>query len=194
MQAGRRRRCGLRGERRERVQGESKDARPGCNAIPWPLKHAALYHGVNSRRHAVAWAVLQDQAAAAFLPAAGSHNGRMEDLELAQHHLESLKALFVRHSGEADARALRCLVSLCKAVSLSLEDEYCRDKLAAIEDQGAELFTHGGHRRFSADLLRQRILDSLELLESRLYSLAHLTQRRAPAAISSIARFEVHPV
>jgi hypothetical protein len=65
----------------------------------------------------------------------------MEDLELAQRHLESLKALFVRHSGEADARALRCLVSLCKAVSLSLEDEYCRDKLAAIEDQGAELFT-----------------------------------------------------
>jgi len=118
----------------------------------------------------------------------------VEDLELAQRHLDSLKALFLRHSGEVDARALRCLVALCKAVSLSLEDEYCRDKLAAVEDQGAELFTHGGHRRFSADLLRQRILDSLELLESRLYSLAHTTQRRSPAPAASIPRFEVHPV
>jgi hypothetical protein len=194
VQAGWRRRCGGRGERRERMQGEGKHPRPGRNAIPWPPKHAALYHGVDSRRHAVAPRVRQFQAAAASLPAAGSHNGGVEDLELAWRHLESLKALFVRHSGEADARALRCLVALCKAVSLSLEDDYCRDKLAAIEDQGAELFTHGGHRRFSADLLRQRILDSLELLESRLYSLAHMAQERAPAAVSSVARFEVHAV
>ena len=103
----------------------------------------------------------------------------MEDLELARRHLDSLKDLFARHSGEADARALRCLIALCKAVSLTLEDDYCRDKLTAVEEQGAELFTHGGHRRFSADLLRRRIFDALELLESRVYS---------------IARFEVHPV
>jgi hypothetical protein len=116
----------------------------------------------------------------------------MDDLELTRKHLESLKELFLRHSGEADARALRCLVALCRAASLAVDDEYCREKITAIEEQGAEMFTHGGHRRFSADLLRQRILDALELFESRVYSLGLL--RRVPAASSSIPRFEVHPV
>ena len=110
----------------------------------------------------------------------------MEDLNLARRHLESLKDLFVRHSGEADARALRCLVALCRAANLCTEDDYCREKITAVEEQGAELFTHGGHRRFSADLLRQRILGALELLESRLYSLG-LSGR-------SVARVEVHTV
>jgi len=111
----------------------------------------------------------------------------VDDLELTRKHLESLKDLFLRHSGEADARALRCLVALCRAASLSIDDEYCREKITAVEEQGAEMFTHGGHRRFSADLLRQRILDALELFESRVYSLGLL---RRP----SVARVEVHPV
>jgi hypothetical protein len=110
-------------------------------------------------------------------------NAGVEDLDLARKHLDSLKELFARHSGEADARALRCLVALCRATTLCTADDYCREKITAVEEQGAELFTHGGHRRVSADFLRQRILDALELLESRLYSL-----RR------SIARVEVHPV
>jgi len=116
----------------------------------------------------------------------------VDDLDLARRHLESLKELFLRHSGEADARALRCLVALCKAATLAIGDDYCREKITAVEEQGAELFTHGGHRRFSADLLRQRILDALELLDSRLYSLAqpYRPAQREP----SIARFEVHPV
>jgi hypothetical protein len=115
----------------------------------------------------------------------------MDDLDLARKHLEALKELFLRHSGEADTRALRCLVALCHAASLSTGDDYCREKITAIEEQGAEMFTHGGHRRFSADLLRQRILDALELLESRLYSLAMVDGPRQP---SSVARFEVRPV
>lgn len=118
--------------------------------------------------------------------APGPNNGRVEDLDLARRHLESLKDLFVRHSGEADARALRCLVALCRAANLCTDDDYCREKITAVEEQGAELFTHGGHRRFSAELLRQRILGALELLESRLYSLG-LSGR-------SVARVEVHPV
>jgi hypothetical protein len=113
-----------------------------------------------------------------------------DDLDLARQQLESLKELFARHSGEADARALRWLVALCRGTGI--DDEYCRSKLATVEDLGAEMFTHGGHRRFSAELLRQRILDSLELFESRLYSLAMGRSPREMA--SSIARFEVHPV
>jgi hypothetical protein len=113
-----------------------------------------------------------------------------DDLDLARQQLESLKELFARHSGEADVRALRWLVALCR--SAGVDDEYCRSKLATVEELGAEMFTHGGHRRFSTDLLRQRILDALELFESRLYSLALLRSPRQPA--SSIARFEVHPV
>jgi hypothetical protein len=114
----------------------------------------------------------------------------VDDLVLASQQLASLKELFARHSGEADARALRWLVVLCRGEGIV--DEYCRAKLATVEELGAEMFTHGGHRRFSAERLRQRILDALELFESRLYSLAMLRSPRQPA--SSIARFEVHPV
>jgi hypothetical protein len=123
-----------------------------------------------------------------------------DELDLARKQLESLKELFARHSGEADARALRWLMSLCRGAGI--DDEYCRSKLATVEELGAEMFTHGGHRRFSADLLRQRILDALELFESRLYSLGLLRHARpgraaaaaSSAASSSIPRFEVHPV
>ena len=117
----------------------------------------------------------------------------MDDFDVARKHLDALKELFLRHSGEADARALRCLIALCRAASLSTSDDYCLAKITAVEEQGAEMFTHGGHRRFSADFLRQRILDALELLESRLYSLANLRSPRE-AVSSSVARFEVHPV
>ena len=114
-----------------------------------------------------------------------------DELDLARKQLESLKELFARHSGEADARALRWLMSLCRGAGI--DDEYCRSKLAMVEELGAEMFTHGGHRRLSADYLRQRILDSLELFESRLYSLGLLRGARQPVS-SSVARFEVHPV
>jgi len=114
----------------------------------------------------------------------------VDDLDLARQQLDSLKGLFARHSGEADARALRWLVTLCRGAGI--DDEYCRSKLATVEELGAEMFTHGGHRRFSTDSLRQRILDALELFESRLYSLTMLRSPRQLA--SSIARFEVHPV
>jgi hypothetical protein len=113
------------------------------------------------------------------------------ELDLARKQLESLKELFARHSGEADARALRWLMSLCRGAGI--DDEYCRSKLATVEELGAEMFTHGGHRRFSAEALRQRILDALELFESRLYSLGLLRSPRRPLR-ASIARFEVHPV
>jgi hypothetical protein len=127
------------------------------------------------------------------MPTRGSHNGAMEsDIDLARKQLESLKELFVRHSGEADARALRWLIALCRATGI--DDEYCRSKLAMVEELGAEMFTHGGHRHFSADYLRQRILDALELFESRLYSLGLLRAPRQARVSSSVARFEVHPV
>jgi hypothetical protein len=151
------------------------------------LYHASLIDDTLSR---AAYASIRQQwlslrrAARTIGPMAG------DDLSLAQQQLESLKELFGRHSGEADARALRWLVTLCRGTGI--DDEYCRSKLATVEELGAEMFTHGGHRRFSADSLRQRILDALELFESRLYSLAMLRSPRQLA--SSIARFEVHPV
>ena len=106
-----------------------------------------------------------------------------DELDLARKQLASLKELFARHSGEADARALRWLMALCRATGV--EDEYCRSKLAMVEELGAEMFTHGGHRRLSADYLRQRILDALELFESRLYSLGLLNGARQSAAASA---------
>jgi hypothetical protein len=109
-----------------------------------------------------------------------------DNLDLARQQLTSLKDLFAHHSGEADARALRWLMVLCR--DAGIDDEYCRSKLATVEELGAEIFTRGGHRSFSVDALRRRILDTLELLESRLYALALGRRSR------SVSRFEVHPV
>ena len=144
---------------------------------------ASYTNGVVSCRQAVAAGVRKDQGATLSRSLRRANNALVEDIDRARRHLDSLRELFTRHSGEADARALRCLITLCRAATLCTEDDYCRDKLTAVEEQGAELFTHGGHRRLSPDFLRQRILDALELLESRLYSLAR-----------SVARVEVHPV
>lgn len=106
------------------------------------------------------------------------------DLDLAREQLAALKELFVRHPCEPDARALRWLVSLCH--SAAIDDDYCRAKLATVENLGAEIFSYGGPRRDGADFLRRQVLNALELLESRLYSLGVLRR--------SVARLEVHPV
>ena len=112
------------------------------------------------------------------------------DLDRASRQLAALKELFERHSCEPDARALRWLLSLCRATAL--DDEYCRAKIAMVEELGAELFSYGGPRRSGVEFLRHRVQEALELLESRLYSLG--VGRARSGASTSISRFEVHPV
>jgi hypothetical protein len=114
-----------------------------------------------------------------------------DDLDRARSQLAALKELFARHSGEADARALRWLTPLCR--DAAIDDEYCRDKLAKVEELGAEMFSYGGARRFGTDFLRQQVLNALELLESRLYSIGLLRRSYGRRALS-ISGVEIHPV
>jgi hypothetical protein len=73
------------------------------------------------------------------------------DLEAARRHHRALKHFFVSHTGEApDLRALRRVLTLCESASAAVDDDYCREKL------------------------RQQVLNGLELLASRLYSLGAL--------------------
>jgi hypothetical protein len=97
------------------------------------------------------------------------------DLDEARAQQAALKLIVERHAGAApDYRALRRVLDLCRRAASAVDDRYCRDKLRLVEDFSAEMFSHGESR---APLLKQRILDALDLFASRLYSLE--TRRRA---------------
>jgi len=91
----------------------------------------------------------------------------------AQH--AALKLIVERHAGAADYRALRRVLELCRRATAAIDDRYCRDKLRLVEDFAAEMLSRGEQR---AQFLQRQILNALELLHSRLYSLEAL--RRAP--------------
>jgi hypothetical protein len=107
------------------------------------------------------------------------------DLEAARRHHKALKQFFVSHTpGEApDPRALRRVLTLCDAASAAIDDDYCREKLRLVSEYAAEMLGRGDHARWGldsmsgAEFLRQQVLNGLELLASRLYSLEAL--RRA---------------
>jgi hypothetical protein len=96
------------------------------------------------------------------------------DIDEARVQHAALRQLVERHVGSGDWRALRQMLELCRCASATVEDRYCRDKLRLVEDCSAEMFSHGESR---VPLLKRRILDALELVASRLYSLEML--RRA---------------
>lgn len=108
----------------------------------------------------------------------GIANMPTTDLEAARRHHKALKQFFVSHTGEApDLRALRRVLTLCDAASAAVEDEYCREKLRLVSEYAAEMLGRGDHARWGpdamsgAEFLRQQVLNGLELLASRLYSL-----------------------
>jgi hypothetical protein len=100
--------------------------------------------------------------------------GMYPDIDEARVQHAALKEIVERHVGATDWRALRRVLELCRHAAATVEDRYCRDKLRLVEDCCAEMFSHGESR---VPLLKQRILDALELFASRLYSLEAL--RRA---------------
>lgn len=108
------------------------------------------------------------------------------DLETARRHLKALKQFFVSHTGEQpDLRALRRVLTLCDAASAAMDDDYSREKLRLVSEYAAEMLGRDDHARWGldsmsgAEFLRQQVLNGLELLASRLYSLEAL--RRAAA-------------
>jgi len=105
------------------------------------------------------------------------------DLEAARNHHSALKLILVRHVGSnADLRALRRVVDLCRSLSDVLDDEYCREKVRVVAEYAAEMLAHSEHHRWGVDFLKRQIGDALELIDSRLYSLEFIQRRPARVA------------
>ena len=111
------------------------------------------------------------------------------DLALARRLHSALKEIFARHAAEAadvkavaDVRALRRVLALCEAAVEALDDRYCHQKLRLVGEYAAELLTHSDHAKWGrdsasgAEFLRQQVLNALELIASRLYSIETLRQ------------------
>ena len=102
---------------------------------------------------------------------------QIADLEAARSHHSAIKLIVVRHVGSnADLRALRRVVDLCRSLSDALDDEYCREKVRQLVEYASEMLAHSEHHRWGVDFLRRQIGDALEMIDSRLYSL-ELTRR-----------------
>ena len=107
------------------------------------------------------------------------------DLEAARRHHAALKSLIERHTGDADLRALRRAVDLCRGAAEAVNDAYCREKIRLAGEFAAELLSRDEHARWrrhalsGVDFLKQQALNALELFLSRVYSLEAM--RRAAA-------------
>jgi hypothetical protein len=104
---------------------------------------------------------------------------RYPDIERARERHSVLRRTLDGYVGPgADLRRLRRVVDLCRELSDTTEDTYCREKVHAIAEYSAELLSQAEHRARGAlsgvDFLRQQIRAGLELVESRLYSLERL--------------------
>ena len=108
------------------------------------------------------------------------------DINQARNHQASLKDLVQRHPGSgADWRALRRALALCKAATDAIDDDYCRAKLNSVTEYTGELFARSaGERR---DLLKQLILEALELYGSRLYRI-EMTRMGVPSLLTRTPR------
>jgi hypothetical protein len=98
------------------------------------------------------------------------------DIERARERQAALGRIIAAHAGPGpDLRALRRVVDLCRDLGDAVDDDYCREKVRALAEHAAELFSHGEPRPRGAlpgaEFLRQQIRGGLELLQSRLYSL-----------------------
>lgn len=105
------------------------------------------------------------------------------DLAEARRHYAALREIFTRHVGAAaDFRALRRVLALCQGASDALDDAYCREKLRVVGEYAAEMLSYSEHAKWGrdsvsgAEFLRQQVLNALELLASRLYSIEALAR------------------
>ena len=111
------------------------------------------------------------------------------DIERVREAETALRRIVEGHAGPGpDRRALRRVVDLCRDMSEALDDLYCQEKSRLLAEYCAELLSQGQHRPRGAlsgiDYLRQQIRSTLELVQSRLYSL----ERARRAGASALAR------
>jgi hypothetical protein len=110
------------------------------------------------------------------------------DIERVRDAEAVLRRIVDAHAGPGpDLRALRRVVDLCRGMAEATDDLYCQEKSRLLAEYCAELLSQGQHRPRGAlsgiDFLRQQIRSTLELLQSRLYSLERARRVGAPGFV-----------
>jgi hypothetical protein len=97
------------------------------------------------------------------------------DLDAGHRHYHGLRELVIHNPGGwRDEHSLQRLQTICRAANAAVEDPECRDRLGAIEDYGCELYSDGGHQKWTrghlpgTDYLRLKILRELNAFNERL--------------------------
>ena len=90
------------------------------------------------------------------------------DIERVRDGSAALRRIVDGHAGPGPKlRAVRRVVDVCREMAEAIEDSYCQEKIHLLTEYCAELLAQGGR----IDFLRRQIHATLELLQSRLYSL-----------------------
>ena len=86
----------------------------------------------------------------------------------ALRHCADLKSVFRRHSGGwLDRESLGRVMDLCTRAAAQAQDPHARFEIARVALYAEQLYSHRGAR---TELLRERILVSLDSVEHRLYA------------------------
>ena len=112
------------------------------------------------------------------------------DLDAARGHHAALREIIRTHAGGRENReAVRQVQELCRAASAAVDDAYCRETLGIVGDYALHMYSDRKHRKWDraelpgAEFLRLQILQALDSLHSRLWSLEVI--RRAGASVAS---------
>ena len=111
------------------------------------------------------------------------------DIERVRDGQAALRRIVDGHAGPGpNLRAVRRVVDVCRDMSEAIDDRYCQEKIHVLMEYCAELLSQG----LRIDFLRQQIRSTLELLQSRLYSLER-ARRVAQVATARPAFGTLHP-
>jgi len=106
------------------------------------------------------------------------------DLNEARNHVAALRELIIHRSGGwPDDEALRRAQRHCRAAHDAIDDEECRERMDDVAVYVADLYSDGGHQKWTrkqtsgADFLRLRVLREIDAFGARLEAVE--TTRRA---------------
>ena len=116
------------------------------------------------------------------------------DLKEVRQRYGALRDIVIQNPGGwADVASRTRIMRLSEEAKAALDDAECRERLRAVEEQSAELYSAGGHRKWArknmsgADYLRLQILISLEALNTRLFFLQTLRDRAQSVLVADRA-------
>jgi hypothetical protein len=110
------------------------------------------------------------------------------DLREVRETYKRLRELVIQNPGGWDDFISRARVeALCSAGIAALADPECHNRLRAVQEQAAELYSRGAHRAWErsnmsgADYLRLQILIALESVNTRLFFIDAVRGRQSLA-------------